>query len=58
MIGPIAFASSAVGAFITRAGATEDAPVANAGTFVGALCFLIAAVLALPGHVSPRPARR
>ncbi|MGO9382453.1 MAG: hypothetical protein ACLP4W_10240 [Mycobacterium sp.] len=58
MIGSIAFASSAVGAFITRTGVTEDALAANMGTFVGALCFLIAAVLILPGRVSPRPARR
>ena len=48
MIGSIAFAASAAGAFITRRGVTEDTPLANVGTFVGALCFLIAALLTLP----------
>jgi hypothetical protein len=53
MIGCIAFAASAVGAFITKRGVTEDAPLANVGTFVGALCFLIAALLMLPKRFSP-----
>ena len=56
MIGSIAFGASAVGGFITRKGATEDALLANMGTFVGALCFLIAALLTLPKRFSPRPA--
>lgn len=43
MVGSLAF-----GAFITPAGFTEDALLANLGTFVGALCFLIAALLVLP----------
>ena len=53
MIGCIAFAASAVGAFITKRVVTEDAPLANVGTFVGALCFLIAALLMLPKRFSP-----
>ena len=53
VIGCIAFAASAVGAFITKRGITEDAPLANVGTFVGALCFLIAALLTLPKRFSP-----
>jgi hypothetical protein len=57
MIGSIAFGASAVGAFITKTGATDDALLANAGTFLGALCFLIAALLMLPKRFSPRPAR-
>ncbi|WP_428341852.1 hypothetical protein [Mycobacterium sp.] len=48
MIGSIAFAASAVGAFVTNAGSTEDAQLARLGTFVGALCFLTAAYLRLP----------
>ncbi len=56
MIGSIAFGTSAVGAFIMRTGVTEDALLANMGTFVGALCFLIAALLMLPKRFSPRPA--
>jgi hypothetical protein len=56
MIGSVAFGTSAVGAFITRTGVTEDALLASMGTFVGALCFLIAALLMLPKRFSPRPA--
>ncbi|WP_197373809.1 hypothetical protein [Mycolicibacterium baixiangningiae] len=52
MIGCVAFGASALGAFVTPAGVTEDALLANLGTFIGALCFLAAALLALP----PRPA--
>jgi hypothetical protein len=55
MIGSIAFGVSTVGAFIKRTGITEDGLLANMGTFVGALCFLIAALLILPKRVSPRP---
>jgi len=54
MVGSVAFAASAAGAFITRKGVTEDAWMANLGTFLGALCFLIAALLALPKRPSPR----
>ena len=48
MIGCLAFGVSAFGAFVTEAGVTEDAMLANLGTFVGALCFLAAALLVLP----------
>jgi hypothetical protein len=57
MVGSIAFGASAIGAFITKTGITEDAQLARTGTFVGALCFLIAAFLRLPKRFSPRPAR-
>src|SRR6202161_2520272 len=48
MIGSIAFGASAIGAFITKTGTTEDAQLAQPGTFVGGVCFLIAAFLRLP----------
>lgn len=48
MIGCIAFAASAVGAFVYRTGSVADAALANLGTFLGALCFLAAALLVLP----------
>jgi hypothetical protein len=48
MIGSIAFGASAAGAFVTKTGTTEDVRLAQLGTFVGALCFLIAAFLRLP----------
>jgi hypothetical protein len=57
MIGSIAFGASAIGAFVTKTGSTENAQLAQLGTFVGALCFLIAALLRLPQRFAPRPAR-
>jgi hypothetical protein len=51
MIGCLAFGVSALGAFVTETGVTEDTVAANAGTFVGALCFLVAALLVLPPKV-------
>ena len=57
MAGSIAFGASAIGAFITKTGSTENAQLAQLGTFVGALCFLIAALLRLPQRFAPQPAR-
>jgi hypothetical protein len=57
IIGSIAFGASAAGAFITKTGNMEDGQLAQTGTFVGALCFLIAALFRLPKRFSPRPAR-
>lgn len=54
MVGSMAFGASAAGAFVKRTGVTEDAVLANAGTFVGALCFLIAALLLLPKRSAPK----
>jgi hypothetical protein len=48
MIGCAAFGASALGAFVRQSGVTEDALLANVGTFIGALCFLAAALLVLP----------
>jgi hypothetical protein len=48
MIGCVSFGVSALGAFVTKSGVTEDALLANVGTFIGALCFLIAALRVLP----------
>lgn len=54
MAGSLAFGASAVGAALDPAsGELRNAALANTGTFIGALCFLAAALLALP----PRPAR-
>jgi hypothetical protein len=52
MTGCVAFGVSALGAFVTEAGVAEDALLANVGTFVGALCFLAAALLVLPRETS------
>lgn len=56
MLGCVAFGASAMAAFIRLSGAVMDPTVAGTGTFVGALCFLAAALLVLPRRV--RTARR
>lgn len=48
MVGCVAFGVSALAAFIQQTGAAEDPRLANLGTFVGALCFLAAALMGLP----------
>jgi hypothetical protein len=48
LVGCVAFGVSAVGAFVSKTGVTADAVLANLGTFLGALCFLAAALLVLP----------
>ncbi|MDX1889131.1 hypothetical protein [Mycolicibacterium sp. 050158] len=55
MIGCIAFGASAVGAFVYRSGGIADQALANLGTFLGALCFLVAALLLVPrsGRATP-----
>ncbi len=53
MIGCVAFAVSALGAFVSASGVTEDAVLANLGTFIGALCFLAAALVVLPRSSQP-----
>ena len=58
MLGCIAFGVSALGAFVTESGVTADALLANAGTFVGALCFLVAALLVLPRRTGRETAER
>ena len=53
MIGSIAFAASAVASYVTpTTGKLVDAELVNSGTFAGAICFLVAALLVRP------PARR
>ena len=53
MIGCVAFGVSALGAFVSKTGVTEDELAVNAGTFIGALCFLVAALLVLPRDSAP-----
>lgn len=48
LVGCVAFAISAAAAFVFKTGVTANAALANLGTFVGALCFLTAALLVLP----------
>lgn len=58
MAGCLAFGVSAGGAFIRWSGVTEDEWLANLGTFIGALCFLVAALLGLPRFREPGTALR
>ncbi|MCV7067339.1 hypothetical protein H7H51_19540 [Mycolicibacterium farcinogenes] len=48
MMGCVAFGVSALAAFVRKTGVTVDERLANFGTFVGALCFLAAALLTQP----------
>lgn len=48
MMGCVAFQVSALAAFVRKTGVTVDERLANFGTFVGALCFLVAALLVRP----------
>ncbi|MFW0797455.1 hypothetical protein AAFP30_26865 [Gordonia sp. CPCC 205515] len=48
LLGCIAFGFSAVGAFVTISGQTVNEVVATIGTFVGAICFLVASAISLP----------
>jgi hypothetical protein len=54
MIGCLAFAASAVGAFVYKTGTAADEALANVGTFLGALCFMATALLVLPRGQSAR----
>src|SRR4051812_12668301 len=48
MWGSIFFAVSAVGAHVDSAGSLTSVQLANAGTFLGAVCFLIGSILMMP----------
>ncbi|WP_205288767.1 hypothetical protein [Leifsonia aquatica] len=47
-LGCVAFGVSAVGAYILANGDSANDALANGGTFVGALCFLVASLIVLP----------
>jgi hypothetical protein len=53
LIGCVAFAVSALAAFVRKTGVTADEWLANFGTFIGALCFLVAALVVLPRSHHP-----
>jgi hypothetical protein len=55
MIGCLAFGASAVGAFVYKTGTDADEGLANVGTFIGALCFLAAALIVLPRSAAVSP---
>lgn len=47
-VGCVAFGVSAVGAYILPGGDAFNSSLANNGTFIGALCFLLASLVVLP----------
>ncbi|MCW1823418.1 hypothetical protein A5731_08370 [Mycolicibacterium conceptionense] len=57
MMGCVAFGVSALAAFVRKTGVTVDERLANFGTFIGALCFLAAALMLRP-HAASAPATR
>lgn len=54
-IGCVAFAISAVGAFILPSGNAFNSFLSSSGTFIGALCFLLASLVVLPFWDRKRP---
>lgn len=48
LIGCIAFGVSAIGSFIFSDGSTLNTSLATWGTFIGAICFFLASLIALP----------
>lgn len=48
MVGSIAFGASAVAAFVLEDGSLRNAQLANSGTWVGGICFLLGAILLIP----------
>jgi hypothetical protein len=56
MVGSIAFAGSAIGAYVLPStGDVASLVLDNLGTFVGGLCFLFGAVLLIPDEVREAP---
>ena len=47
-VGCVAFAISAVGSYVLPSGDAVNGSMANGGTFVGAICFLLASLIMLP----------
>lgn len=47
-VGCVAFAASAIGSYLLPNGDALNGSLANNGTFVGALCFLLASLIVLP----------
>ena len=54
MVGSIAFGVSAAASYVLSDDTLRDAQRANAGTFIGAICFLVGAALLIPDQASRR----
>ena len=56
LAGSVAFGVSAVASYVTSSGQLLSVALTNLGTFVGAICFLVGAVLLLPERTLEGPA--
>ncbi len=56
LVGSVAFGVSAIASYVTSSGQLLSLALTNLGTFVGAVCFLIGAVLLLPERTLEGPA--
>ncbi len=55
LVGSVAFGVSAIASYVTSSGQLLSLALTNLGTFVGAICFLIGAVLLLPERTLEEP---
>ena len=55
MVGSIAFMASALAAYVIEDGSLRNAELANAGTWVGGVCFLLGAIFLIPEELAPAP---
>jgi hypothetical protein len=55
LVGSIAFGISAIASYVTSSGQLLSLALTNLGTFVGAVCFLVGAVLLLPERTLEGP---
>ncbi len=51
MVGSIAFMASALAAFVLEDGSLRNAELANSGTWVGGVCFLVGAIFLIPEEI-------
>ncbi len=56
LTGSVAFGVSAIASYVTTSGQLLSLALTNLGTFVGAICFLVGAVLLLPERTQEQPA--
>jgi len=56
LVGSVAFGVSAIASYVTSSGQLLSVALTNLGTFVGAVCFLIGALLLLPERTMEGPA--
>lgn len=55
LVGSVAFGVSAVASYVTSSGQLLSLALTNLGTFVGAICFLVGAILLLPERTLEGP---